>query len=358
MVSTSPARPAILLVLTIIAGCGGGGASALPTGAPPTPADPTPSSAAQTAPPSPSASSSGAVLPAFQADEPLILFTRLTGAGGGVFVLRPDGTGQARLGADVLPGVHKRGDWSPDGQRVVFIDETKERMWIASLDGSPTVAVPTCDVPGCDFPSWSPDGTRIVFSRYENADGVVGPQAVGIHVVDLATNEVTPVVRLERPLLADVPRWSPDGSHIVFGIDQMDDEAFDTGAAIAVVPTDGGEHRILTDFAEFAYIADWSWTTDEIVYSVSAFDLQREGAPRPSTWDLYGIRADGSGVRQITHLKPGHRLVGPRWTPDGRSITAFDVGVGRPVLIDPTSGEVQDFGVAGVETRPILRPTP
>lgn len=139
----------------------------------------------------------------------------ITGAGGGVFVARPDGTGMQQLAQDVLPGVHKRIGWSPDGQRIVFIDETTERMWIAHLDGSPTESVAACDTPGCDFPAWSPDGSRIAFSRNESRSGVTeGPGAVGIHVVDLATGTVSDVVTLERPHLAGraplVARRFPD----------------------------------------------------------------------------------------------------------------------------------------------------
>ena len=350
-------RLALVTSLVLVAGCAGGS----PTSEPPTPASApaasSPSAPASAAAPTSTASSTAA-LPIFDPDEPLILYTRVTGAGGGLFVLRPDGSGLAQLATDVLPGVHKRGDWSPDGQRVVFIDQTSERMWIASLDGSPTMAVPACDTRGCDFPSWSPDGTRIVFSRCESAGGIIGPSACGIYVVDVATNEVAPVVRLERPLLADVPRWSSDGSHILFGVDQMDDEAFDTGAAMAVVPVAGGEPRFITEFAEFAYYGDWGWATDEIVYSVSAFDLQREDAPRPDTWDLFAIRSDGTGRRQITHAAPGVWLSGPKWTPDGRAITAWDRTNGGPVTIDPATGEVEPFGVPGVEAVPILRPVP
>lgn len=130
--------------------------------------------------PSPSASPAVAALPSFSTDEPLVLFNRLTGAGGGVYVAQLDGSSMQNLAADV-PGVHKRGDWSPDGQKVVFIDET-ERMMIAHLDGSPTEHVPACDRPGCDFPSWSPDGTRIAFSRAEGS-APVGPGSVSINIV-------------------------------------------------------------------------------------------------------------------------------------------------------------------------------
>lgn len=296
-------------------------------------------------------------MPAFEPDEPLVLFTRVTGAGGGIFVLRPDGTGLTQLATDILPGVHKRGSWSPDGQSVVLIDETTERMWVAHLDGSPTVSVPVCDRPGCDFPSWSPDGKRLAFSRTENG-AFVGPAALAVYVVEIATNEVTQVVRLERPLLADQPRWSPDGDRIVFNMERMDDEAFDTGAGVAIVPVSGGEPRFITDLEQFGSVPDWGWKTNEIVYSVQLLDAQRQLRPDQVTWDLYGVRPDGSNKRQITHVEKGHRLLGPRWTADGTAITAYDATAEQPVLVDPVTGAITPFATPGVETRPLLRPVP
>jgi Tol biopolymer transport system component len=293
---------------------------------------------------------SAAGLPAFAPDEPLVLTGYVTGAGGGIFVKRPDGTGGWQLGTDVLPGVHKRGSWSPDGQQVVFIDQTTERMWIAHLDGSPTTSMAACDAPGCDFPAWSPDGTRIAFSRYENG-AAVGPAAVGVYVVDLASGEVSPVVRLERPLLADVPRWSPDGTRIVFGVDQMNDQADETGAAIAVVPASGGEPQYLTPFDSFAYNPDWGWATGEIVFD-NDFD------PSGDTSDIFGIEPDGSGLRQITAANPGEGIKGARWTPDGTGISAYDGQLPGGILIDPRNGSHTPFITTEYESRPQVRPTP
>ena len=252
-------------------------------------------------------------------------------------------------------------DWSPDGQSVVFVDETTQQLWIAHLDGSPTERVPGCDGDICDNPAWSPDGTRIAFVRIEETTGADGPAAIGIEVVDVATSVVSRVVRLERPLLADVPRWSPDGDRIVFQVDRLDDQADETGAAIAIVPAAGGEPRYLTEFEGFASAPDWGWVTDEIVFSVELLGLKP--VPDPAeTWDLYGIRPDGSGSRQITSLPNGGRLLSPRWSPGGLLLIAKEfeaatmTGGGRQV--DPATGEVKPFVTGLEETRPLIRPIP
>jgi hypothetical protein len=84
------------------------------TRTPSEPSSPPSATPAAVATPAPSA----AGLPSFALGAPLVAFNRLTGAGGGLFVARPDGTDMQQLATDVLPGVHKRVDWSPDGQHI------------------------------------------------------------------------------------------------------------------------------------------------------------------------------------------------------------------------------------------------
>jgi Tol biopolymer transport system component len=189
----------------------------------------------------------------------------------------------------------------------------------------------------------------MLFSRYEGAEGWTfpGPAALEIHIVDLASGEVTPVVRFERPLLADVPRWSPDGSRIVFGVDQMDDQANEIGAAIAVVPATGGDPTFLTSFEAFAYNPDWGWETDEIVFD-------DDWAPG-DTSNIFGIRPDGSGLRQITNAQPDEIIRGARWTPDGTRLTAYD-SRSSGAIIDPATGVAEPFGTTGPWKRPLVRP--
>jgi TolB protein len=343
-----------IALAAVIAGCTGGPA---PAGS--APATPTSRSGASSGPVTqPPASPSASLrprLPSFAPDEPLVLFNRLTGAGGGVFVARPDGSGIQELATDV-PGVNKRADWSPDGQRVVFIGQT-ERMYIAHLDGSLTEAVAVCDTPGCDYPSWSPDGRKIAFSRVENG-AAVGPAAVSVNVIDLDTREVTTVIKLERPRLADVPRWSPDGTQIVFGVDRMDDDANETGATIAIVPLSGGAPRYLTDFELFGYAPDWGWKTNEIAFATDIAGAQKDFDPTGVTWDLWLIHPDGTGLRKLTHAKPGEGLKSPRWTPDGTHLTAYDLMTENGILVDPKTGTFEPFATKGPYTRPLIRPLP
>jgi Tol biopolymer transport system component len=275
----------------------------------------------------------------------------------GLFLLHPDGGEHIRIAADVADGNHKHPDWSPDGQHVVFVVQQTERMWIAHLDGTPSTPITLCDTGGCDYPAWSPDGGRIAYSRYE--PGVDGPpSALSIQVLDLASGDISTVIRLERPLLVDVPRWSPDGTELVVGVDRFDDDGYETGAAIAVVPASGGELRYLTEFELFGYYPDWNRATGQIVFSTEVIGFQRDPGPEADTWDLHLVEPAGTGLRQLTQVPDGRRLWNPTWTPDGTRITAAFEDTSRGVWVDPVSGAVETFPTDRLMWRPRQRPVP
>ncbi len=129
---------------------------------------------------------------------------------------------------------------SPDGEQVVF--ESTGRLFIKSLpDGTPRRL--TRDDGGHFeyFPSWSRDGSRIVFVTWSDRD------LAHVHTVDAGGGRSTPLT--EQPGHYRAPRFSPDGSQVVY-------EAVDGGYLIApewaietgvfVVPTRGGDARRIT----------------------------------------------------------------------------------------------------------------
>jgi Tol biopolymer transport system component len=158
---------------------------------------------------------------------------------------------------------------SPDGTMIVYENWTADNqdlgLHIAASDGSnPRSLTPALPVgaPGGDVgPSFSPDGQWIAFVRVASfADGQAGIFIVRIDGSGL--RRLTP-----DALGAGYPRWSPDGTKILFSAKYPDGPS---GGPLWVVSVDGGEPTPLegTSLAEgdWAYEGDWSPDGTMIVY--------------------------------------------------------------------------------------------
>lgn len=98
----------------------------------------------------------------------------------GIFVTRLNGTGIRRVAPrDMLVADTSAGSWSPSGNRILFVASTSpdhhKAIWVVNPDGGSLHQLPIEPVcggrfsnprsAGCYSPSWSPDGTKIVFTR-------------------------------------------------------------------------------------------------------------------------------------------------------------------------------------------------
>ena len=70
-----------------------------------------------------------------------------------------------------------------------------------------------CNIRSKDFdPSWSPDGSRIAFARWEKTVAESG--------IYLVNPDGTELVQLVQENDACVPTWSPDGTKLLFQVAQ------------------------------------------------------------------------------------------------------------------------------------------
>jgi hypothetical protein len=106
--------------------------------------------------------------------------------------------------------IESAGTWSPASDRFAFsvFSEGKTKLTIVELAGSNQTT--TLEIPGVPYfsnPSWSPDGKRIVVSAMVEGQGdlyLFNPD-------DRSVNQLT------DDWYSDIqPRWSHDGTHIVF----------------------------------------------------------------------------------------------------------------------------------------------
>jgi Tol biopolymer transport system component len=106
---------------------------------------------------------------------------------------------------------------SPTGERIVFTMVNEQNgidIWIMNRDGSDQRVIVDCGGDRCTVPDWSPDETRLAYSR-EGAG--ITPQAPRspprVWVYDFLNNQTTQLYS-DTQLLGYGPSWSPDGRRI------------------------------------------------------------------------------------------------------------------------------------------------
>lgn len=158
------------------------------------------------------------------------------------------------------------------------------------------------------YPTWSPDGKKIAFSRRTQDDNY------DIYVMDANGKNQTNLTN--SPTIDEiVPTWSPDGKKIVISVYLNGDFNFDdpvwANMEIAVMDADGGNLTQLTDNEFEDYGATWSPDGQKI-----AFSTNRDG-----NYEVYVMNADGSNQTNLSNRGDADDgWWAPYWSPDGQKI--------------------------------------
>ncbi len=276
--------------------------------------------------------------PVWSPDGRHLAFSYLTGPGSGsneVWVVPLSGDGvvtgtPVKIGLPLVNTVMLSG-WTADNEIGVFLNNprTAAIYTVPATGGQATQITP--ELSYAWHPRWSPDGSRIVFnSSYREPDG---QWYTRISWVPSEGGDVTRLrIDAEPRVVPAMPGGgyglSPDGSSVVFFGYR---EEVPTLGNIWTIPVEGGEPTQLTA----APIQDRfpCWSPDG---SAVAFLRYREVAEEEYVANIHAVSATGGETQQLT--TDDHRIAWAtiRYSPDGRWIAYFTNG--RTLNLLPLGG--------------------
>jgi Tol biopolymer transport system component len=186
--------------------------------------------------------------------------------------------------------------WSPQGDRIAF----GFGKYFQSLQGPAIgdIAIINKDGKGLTiltdgkgnygFPSWSPDGKKLVYRAATDS-------VKGLFIIDLGSRRITPLTNNSQD---NFPGWSPKGDLIAFTSKREGNYDLYT-----IHPDGSGLKRITFDPGNEAHSV-WSPDGEWLAFSSGIQGFKDEAALHPYNPQPYGeicvIRADGTDMRVLT----------------------------------------------------------
>ncbi len=210
-----------------------------------------------------------------------------------------DGTNLVRLTTE--EGVwDTEPSWSPDGSRIAFTriypkENRREELWVMNADGSDQHSI---GIEGFAA-KWSPDGTRLIYAS----------KRPGRYDIYTCAADGTDERQLTETEGADesYPVYSPDGSRIAFCASTGEYNTPENIKTVEIytMDSDGAGVMQLTDNECMDGLPRWSPDGTRFAFSSDRLEAFR--------WEVYMMNADGTDVRRITHSAPGVTAINPVW---------------------------------------------
>jgi len=221
------------------------------------------------------------------------------------FVARADGHDRKRIANLWSSENCFAPDWSPSGSQLVYLagcDNDATALFVVDRDGRHrrTLGLKMWTLSA----KWSPDGKLILFAARP------APPRAGPYALFLAPTHRGKLRRLSGirfDFLYGVGwAWSPDSKRIFL---LAETRGSNRGLELSVVDRGGG--RLTTLTPPDLNVGDFDISPD-------GRHIALQAAKGTHAWEIYVMRADGTGLEQLTHNRAHDRS--PRWSRDGRQI--------------------------------------
>jgi Tol biopolymer transport system component len=233
-----------------------------------------------------------------------------------IYTMNPDGSDVTQLTA--AAGANSViSDWSPDGSRIAFDSDRTGAVEIFTMKSDGSEVQQVTDLRGFSGdPSWSPNGRQLVFGHAS-----FGQCCTNIWRINPDGSGLRELTAFSMETFAAEPEYSPNGRWIAF-------QQFPNGpglSAIFVMRADGTDMRQVTPISMDAGHPEWSPDGSRIIFNNDF--TQNVG-------DIFTIRPDGTGVKQLTHVIPlGQADFRPDYSPNGRQIVFDQLIPGQPLQL-------------------------
>jgi TolB protein len=254
-----------------------------------------------------------------------------------IYVMNIDGSDLTRItdraGDNVTPA------WSPDGELIAFAASPGENsdIYLMKTDGSDLKRL--TNHPGDDsHPHWSANGERIIFNSPRTTPDLEVEWTSQWHEIFSMKFDGTDLHQhTHHKAVCTYPSFSPDGTKIVYRkITNTPGFAWDlTGISrnseVFLADADGSNEINLSNNAAFDGWPMWSPAGDRIVF------VSNRAGPA-NVGHLYLVNVDGTGLQQITSGTWSY--VQPAWSHDGSKLFAYqnqetaDFEFGDVVVVD------------------------